>query len=122
MKKSLPLFKNTEEIKSFAKFLDITIKFNPTTEFAESEGNVITIQSFLEDNVKSFLIVKHISHIINNTQCKTGFEDDLDIESTMSVEALRDMDANKKDSFTFDSLMNYYTFKVLKESIKCQVK
>ena len=118
MKKSLPLFKDVEEIRSFAKFLEIVIIFDPLTTFVESSGRVIKIHSFLEDNVKSFLIVKHIAHIINNTQCETIFGESLSTEGVMSINALRGMNANKKDGFTFDSLMEYYQFHVLKDIIK----
>lgn len=112
-KYTLPQFNNISEIKKHMLANKIELNFVVTEKFARHEGKNIFINAFLEDNVKTFMIVHELAHIANSTSSNNNFSDKFEKEDKKAINALKVMNSSK-DSFTFESLMDYYFFHKLK--------
>ena len=117
LNKKLPQFKNTDELDEYMKSKNIEVEMNQVEEFGYSLPNYININRFLPRSYRLYVVVHELAHIITQTTNKTRNITKINAD-ILAVDALRLIDEDEQDLFTFKELLESSYFTKIKPLLK----
>ena len=117
----LPQFKSKKQIMEHIISNGIKLHFSETEHFGYHNGKNIYINRFLDNDVMTFIITHELAHIAAGEKTINNFSLKIEDADEQAVMALKKMNKNGKDSFSFKYLLNYSYFGKLKDIVKQEI-